>query len=230
MIKKIKNFCRFAARRLLPCKPDPFFDEITGVIHVGANFGQERKLYAKRNLNVIWIEPIPSVFKKLESNIKDFPNQKALQALVTDQEGKEYEFNIANNSGASSSILKFKHHSDIWPAVKFDETIMLKSKTLSSIVADEKIDLADYSSLVIDTQGAELLVLKGGKDLLKKFKYIQTEVADFEPYEGSCQLPELSDFLKKHGFHETSRKIFAERNQGGTYYDVVFKNSVIPCP
>jgi hypothetical protein len=42
-----------------------YLRKVRGVIHVGANEGQERDLYAAFGLNVIWIEPIPEVFQVL---------------------------------------------------------------------------------------------------------------------------------------------------------------------
>ena len=38
---------------------DRFLKEVSGVVHVGANTGQERGIYDKLSLDVIWIEPIP---------------------------------------------------------------------------------------------------------------------------------------------------------------------------
>ena len=38
---------------------DAYLKRVTGVIHVGANAGQERELYASFHLDVVWIEPIP---------------------------------------------------------------------------------------------------------------------------------------------------------------------------
>ena len=48
---------------------DLFLNQATGVIHIGANSGQERKLYARHDLDVLWIEPNPKVFKELQKNI-----------------------------------------------------------------------------------------------------------------------------------------------------------------
>ena len=63
--------------------------------------------------------------------------------------------------------------------------------------------------LVIDTQGSELLVLKGALPILHHFKYIQTEVPDFEAYKGCCQLKDLQFFLVGLGYQEISRHQFA---------------------
>ncbi len=200
-----------------------FLSDISGLIHVGANRGQERKLYSKYALKVLWIEPIPQIFSQLEENIKHFPEQRALQALVTDVDGKEYKFNISNNRGESSSILNFKQHKDVWPNVAYTDSIFLKSITLASLLQKTQINLSDYQALVIDTQGSELLVLEGSMLIIENFKYIKTEVADFESYGGCCQLSDISTFMQKHEYEELSRSKFATRPGGGSYFDIVYK-------
>ena len=42
--------------------PDDFLRDVTGVVHVGANTGQERDKYARHGLSVIWVEPIPDIY------------------------------------------------------------------------------------------------------------------------------------------------------------------------
>ena len=46
-----------------------------GIIHVGANSGQERDLYHNLGKLVYWIEADPNIYPKLEENIEGFPNQ-----------------------------------------------------------------------------------------------------------------------------------------------------------
>ena len=203
--------------------PDRFLKEVSGVVHVGANFGQERKLYSAYGLSVVWIEPIPEVFTKLDSNIRGFKNQQAFQALVTDIDDKEYEFHIANNDGASSSILEFKQHKDVWPSVHYTTTVLLKSITLATLFKKEQIDASNYQALIMDTQGSELLVLRGSLPILDNFKFIKTEVPDFEAYEGCCQLSDINDFMSEHGYKEISRNKFASRAEGGSYFDIVYE-------
>ncbi len=203
--------------------PDKFFKGITGVIHVGANTGQEIQLYAEHNLNVIWIEPIDDVFETLKSNLKNFPRQIAVRGLVTDINNKEYEFNIASNNGASSSILDFNLHKDIWPEVTYEKTIKIFSKTLPTLLQDHNIDLSNYDMLVMDTQGSELLVLKGALPILSNFKFIKTEAPDFESYKGCCQLKDLESFFSVNGYQECFRNKFATHPNGGSYYDIIYK-------
>lgn len=195
---------------------------VRGVVHVGANVGQERELYARHGLDVLWIEPIPDVFARLTANLARFPRQRALECLVTDRDDASYEFNVANNDGESSSILALKEHKDVWPKVAFTTTITLKSSTLSTLLAREGIDPARYDALVMDTQGSELLVLKGAEPLLDGFRFVKTEVPDFEAYAGCAKLEDIERYLTSRGFREVSRHCFATRAGGGHYYDVVY--------
>lgn len=202
---------------------DRFLREVSGLVHVGANTGQERKYYARLGMDVIWIEPIPAVFNQLTANINEHPKQKAFQYLITDHDDKEYQFHIANNDGASSSILDFQHHKEVWPDIVFAEDITLRSTTLSTFFELEIEDLSLYQALILDTQGSEMLVLKGAEKYLRNFTFIKTEIPDFESYVGCATLIEMEAFLKQRGFQEYSREKFAERKAGGSYFDIVYK-------
>jgi FkbM family methyltransferase len=214
---------RQRAREFFHRDLDTLLRNVSGIIHVGANAGQERELYARHNLNVIWIEPIPEVFAKLQRNLRKFPRQRAFQYLVTEKDDEEYQFHIANNSGASSSIFDFKLHTEIWPEVKFERTVPLKSITLATMVEQEQIDLTEHDALIMDTQGSELLVLRGAESILHHFRYVKTEAADFESYSGCCQVADIAEFLLSRGYREFYRRAFASRPEGGNYYDIIYR-------
>ena len=50
-----------AAARLLTSidSPNWYLRKVDGIVHVGANVGQDRDLYASYGLDVLWIEPSP---------------------------------------------------------------------------------------------------------------------------------------------------------------------------
>ncbi len=148
----------------------------------------------------------------------------AFKYLLTDLDNQSIEFKIANNNGASSSMFNLGLHTEVWPNINFTRSISLKSLPLTSLVKQKKIDLKKYQALLIDTQGSELLVLKGGLEVLKNFKYIITEAADFESYINGCKIDDLYNFLKDHGFKEVMKTKFAEHPKFGSYYDVVYQN------
>lgn len=198
-------------------------NECKGVIHVGANIGQERQAYAKRGLRVLWVEPIPEVYALLVRNIARLPMQRAVQALVTEHAGEQHELKVASNNAGSSSILPMKLHAQVWPEVRFERSITVRSESLPTLLQRFDIRAEDHDFLTIDTQGAELMVLRGAVPLLHHFRYVQVEVADFEAYAGGCLLGEVEDFFAQHGFVEHSRYRFATRAGIGSFFDIVYR-------
>jgi hypothetical protein len=81
--------------------------------------------------------------------------------------------------------------------------------------------------LILDVQGAELLVLAGAGDGLKELRFIKTEVSDFEAYRGACTLDALSTFLADRGFRQTRKECFATKKGVGSY-DVFYERSPAP--
>mgnify|MGYP001314099215 CR=1 FL=1 len=136
---------------------------------------------------------------------------------------QKVDLKIANNNGASSSIFDFGLHTKIWPDVSYVKSIEVETCTLTSLIDNEKIDLKAYQALLIDTQGSELLVLKGASKILNKFKYIITEAADFESYIGGCKIEDLSKFLNNYGYKEVIKTQFAHNPKAGNYYDVIYE-------
>jgi FkbM family methyltransferase len=200
-----------------------YLRKIQGLIHIGANEGQERDFYAAFGLDVLWIEPIPEVFAELRRNLSKFPKQRALNYLVTDEDGKKYELHIADNSGASSSILDLAEHTKMYPHIAYKDTITLSSATLISILDAERIDIRQFDAMVLDTQGSELKILRGAASLLSNFKFIKVEVPDFESYSGCCQIGELSAFMSSSGFRERSRHVILHTPGVGTYFEVIYQ-------
>ncbi len=200
-----------------------YLRKIRGLIHIGANEGQERQFYAAFGLDVLWIEPIPNVFAALKRNLSEFPGQRALNYLVTDEDRKEHELHIADNGGASSSILDLAEHTKMYPHIAYKGTITIMGTTLNSILAAERIDVQQFDAMVLDTQGSELKILQGAANLLSNFKFIKVEVPDFEAYKGCCQIHELSDFMSSSGFRERSRHLILHTPGLGAYFEVIYQ-------
>jgi FkbM family methyltransferase len=219
---RLPRFLR-RAKRPREVESDRFLRAARGVVHVGANSGQERDLYTRLGLAVIWVEPLPELFAELSTNIASLPSQRAFQCLVTDRDDAEYDFHVANNRGESSSILDLEEHKDVWPKVGFVATLKLRSKTLATLLREQGVELGRYDALVMDTQGSELLVLRGAEPILSGFRFVKTEVPDFEAYRGCCRLSDVEAFLEPRGYREIARREFARRAAGGRYYDVVFE-------
>lgn len=218
MILKILRFLIFG-------RFDSFLKNRNGVIHIGANTGQEINHYKNLGVKqVCWIEADPQIYKTLTLNIKNYKNQKAYNYLVTDSNNKKYNFYISNNGGNSSSIFSFNEHKQIYPDVKYNKKITLIGKTLKYIIRRENINLNNFSALVLDVQGAELKILQGAKDILHKFCYIKLETADFDFYYGGAKYQEISKYLSRFFFYEKKKVIIEKNSKGKKAYDVLYYN------
>ena len=200
--------------------PHAFLKGRSRLLHIGGNVGQERAIYDRLGLEVLWIEPIPSVFDELTRNIASFPRQRAVQALVTDQAGQKHRFNVANNNGRSSSILALGQHKDIWPEIDFCDALDLTSTTVDRVAAESGLT---FDALTIDVQGAELLVLKGATETLHSVEVIGAEAADFEIYKGCTTVDELKNHLRPLGFRLDRQRLVTPHPVGGACYDLVFR-------
>jgi FkbM family methyltransferase len=214
------------ARRLLRdlarLRRNLMMKKLKGIIHVGANTGQERDDYAGYGLNVLWIEPIPWVFDELKRAISFYPNQRALEYLVLDKDGESMTLHVSNNEGQSSSVMDLALHQDVWPSVHFTRDIEIQSHKLDTIIDIEHINITDYDGLVLDTQGSELLALRGAQRVLRNVRMVKVEVADFEAYAGCPRPEQIGDFLGAYGLREWVRTPFAGHSGGGRYYDIIY--------
>jgi FkbM family methyltransferase len=216
---------KFAKHVLRPIRPfpDDFLKHVTGLIHVGANAGQERFLY--RSHDVIWVEAIPSVFDELQGNIADFPRQQAINAVLADKESDWVEFNISSNEGLSSSLFGLKDHAVDHPSVTYVAKERLKTTTFAAMLDEHQIDLARFQALVLDVQGAEILVLKGASDLIRQFRYIKAEASDAELYAGGCLASDVIAYLAGFGFRLQRKVIIATGKDGKRTYDIIFQRA-----
>lgn len=145
---------------------------------------------------------------------------------------KEYEDRGTHNTG--DSIFKeisqhYQKHNTI--------EVKTKTKTLSSIFKKHNINKVDI--LKIDTQGSELLILKGAKEYLKDIKFIELECSIIEYNQGGCKFSELVEFLKEnfdlfdiinlHRITQSTFDISREIKSGDFLFqmDIIFKNKNI---
>ncbi len=194
--------------------PDPFaylykwFDCIPkGVFQVGASSGGEIKGFITQGIKTgIFVEPLPVAFQKLKEASSSQPGYFPVHAVCMDVVGGKFDFYVSSSGGASSSALKPSGHLTVHPEVKFDShPITLESTTVDQIVADFKDQgradvIAPIDLLYLDTQGAELSVLKGATEFLKQVRYVFTEVSRGGLYEKDVNHSALTEYLDSQGF------------------------------
>lgn len=172
------------------------------VVHVGANNGHEVDRYEMQDIIGYHVEAIPHLYEELSDKCTRTNNQRAVNACVADVSGKQVSFNIASNNGESSSLLSMGRHRLAYPHIDYSEVIQLTTTTLDKLIHDGVIH-HDPHHLVIDVQGAELLVLKGCTDLLsgKLLKTLSIECFAVPLYEGGATFKEVLMLLEDFGFY-----------------------------
>ncbi|WP_309389977.1 FkbM family methyltransferase [Chelatococcus sambhunathii] len=114
----------------------------------------------------------------------------------------------------SGSIRPPKRHLERHPAIKFNRTIDVDVMTLDSWANANNIDIVDF--IWADTQGAEVDLIQGGREVLARTRYFYTEYRDNELYEGQRPLRELMKMLPEFEI--------LSRYPG----DVLFRNRAFP--
>ena len=99
----------------------------------------------------------------------------------------------SRNNTASSSLHRPKKHLERWPWVTFDKSVTVKTCTLDSFCNDNNIDHVDF--IWADVQGGEYNMILGGQQTLSTTKYLYTEYANVELYEGQKDMETLLDAL-----------------------------------
>ena len=172
-----------------------------GMIQVGAHNGREVRHLARSGVKRgVFIDPLDETFPMLQKRVAQHEGYRALQALVGDVEGQEVDFRIASNSGESSSFLEPGSHATVKPNIAFDTTQRMTLRTLDVLLPENGIDAAEYDLLFVDTQGAEVHVLRGAMATLAKIDFVFLEVNIGGMYKGDTPLPDLSMFMKTLGF------------------------------
>jgi FkbM family methyltransferase len=221
-LNTLRNF--YVRRRIRWTNRRLFLNKVRGIIHIGAHAGGEANTYDIHNLQVAWVEPIPDVFHNLCRNIAPYRKQKAYKYLIGEKDESEAVLHVSTNDGLSSSVLSLAKHREVWPDVSYSAEIKMPITSLPTFIAQERLSLAEYEALLLDTQGSELMILRGATAMLASFKYIQVEVADFEAYAGGCLLSQMNEFMSNQGFRQErcEQQSYQLRTDVGAYYDVTY--------
>ena len=172
--------------------------KINGVLHLGAHECEEKGFYNDvlqiRDDNIIWVDANKQKVEEMKKN-----GISNIYESVLDETEREVEFNITDNSQASS-ILKLNHENGFYNNIHITNTIKCKTERLSTFFDRINKNVEDYNFWNLDIQGSELFVLRGSKELLSKCNAIYTEVNHEMVYKNCGLIQELDQLLKEHGF------------------------------
>lgn len=170
------------------------FDDVDGVIDVGANIGQFAFMahFVWPHIPIYSFEPDRVCFTQLERNFERHTILgSCFQIALSDIAGHRKLF-IYDNS-ANNSFLKRCDSEDS----KKKQTEVI-TKTLDGLM--EEISFPKMPLLKIDVQGFELSVIRGARELLKRCKWVILEVSFQHSYQGNAHVADIFQMMRDNEF------------------------------
>jgi FkbM family methyltransferase len=171
-------------------------------IDVGAHIGYY-SLKAARQVGesgrVIAIEPNPLTVEQLRENVRaSGASEVAVQEIAcSDRESVLELFASPRNFTGKSSLSRANAAG--WPAVGTPVPYRVRARPLDAVSAEMNLKRVDV--IKVDVEGAELLVLKGARETLARFRpVLVVEIIDSQLKQMGTSAAELAQFLTGAGY------------------------------
>lgn len=195
------------------------------LVDVGARGGPHRRWrQLSENLMVFGFEPDEEEFRKLNEKAKK--NYMYFPIALFDKKGT-IDINITKYRGSSSVYLP--HPSLLGrffgsEGAEIIQKIKVPCHTLEGLVKEENIPDVDF--LKIDTEGSELKILEGAKELLKnQILGIEVELGFYPFHQNQPLFWEVDKYLRELGFILFDLSLFRDKRK--KYPEVYSKGQVL---
>jgi FkbM family methyltransferase len=172
---------------------------ITTILDVGAHEGEFASAVVRvlPRARVCSFEPLPDCYEKLSKRFRRNPRVQSFNVALSDSTGTA-EFFRSSFSKSSSLLPMADLHREAFPWSADSKAIEVPLDTLDRVAS--KLDLAAPVLLKIDVQGAELRVLAGAGEALKKIDHVLVEVSFARLYDGQPLFDDVHRFLSAEGY------------------------------
>ena len=179
------------------------------ILEIGANHGMHTELFLRTfpGARVRAFEPDPRAAAAFRKRITD--RRATLHELAIGASSGRAEFHVSSGMppdatpevraqykdgwDQSGSLRQPRKHRDIFPLVKFETTLRVRTMRLDTFAREQKLRRVDF--LWADVQGAESDLIAGAQETLRMTRFLHTEYSNMELYEGQLGLAKLLELL-----------------------------------
>lgn len=180
------------------------------LLDAGARGGIEELKRLAPWVQAYGFEPHPESFQEIPSRESPYARQSYLPLALGAEKGKRL-LNLARHPSYSSFLevdwAVHRRHLQLMPMYEQWKAAMapvgqaeVQVSTLDAVAGE--LGISYISFLKLDTQGTELEILQGARELLEggRIGLIKCEVSFIPFYKGQCLYGDVSRFLQNHGF------------------------------
>jgi len=219
--------------------PDKFYKSLVGkvkpvIFDIGAHQGESVRFFKEiyPDCTIYSFEPIPENFSVLRSVAMEFGEGCITHQMgIADKEGRLpfYRQSISHLGG----FLRINNESkdSLGYASKAEnEPIEIEVSTIDKFCYKNRIEYIDI--LKIDTQGYEIGVLNGAKEILRNTTCCTVEVSLYDFYEKSSSLYQVDKIMatEGHKLWDISNISKNPKNYRTDWVELVYVNSNIDAP
>jgi FkbM family methyltransferase len=174
------------------------------IIHIGASKGQDRAQYMILGAKYIyWGEAFQPLVNLLQEN---FPRDHVIWGAFTNINTGHKTLHVSPSGTIGSRKLNVHHSNFNSPNKTLDQEFL-------------NLNLVKPIMLVIDTDGAEIEVLEGGREFIKEVQWLILE--QYWTWDNGQWHINLTNLAKEYGF----RRVFGRISYSKDYEDVLYTKS-----
>jgi FkbM family methyltransferase len=186
---------------------------VSGVIHIGAHYGEEVSNYVNLGIDdIVLFEPLEKNFEILKNNVSELNANITGYCVALGNKNQNVNMFLSSNNLESSSVLKPKIHLDLHPEVVFSGEELVEMKRL------DDFSFKNYNFINLDVQGYEMEVLKGAEKTLEYVDYLYCEVNRNEVYEGNAYIEEIDNYLSNYNMRRVETSWWYDGPWGDALY------------
>lgn len=184
--------------------------DLHGVVQAGANDGEEMISFINMGIqHLVAFEPLKKAFVEL---VKNCGIQVHCYMLGLHNKSQKAVLKDTGGDGKGASLFDVvEQHPEVqssWPkredVAGTEEIMLVRFDEWAEKVMKPEIDLANYDTLQLDTQGNEMEILEGMGRYLQGFKFLCIELSEVPVYRGETPGQQVIDWLEEKGFIQDS--------------------------